>query len=141
EAAGLHANPKLRCAYCRREEELPRDAAERHRHLRLRLMQVQRAREMHEAPLKTYQALKGSFVFGAGFAALFGAWQISSWLSNLGATARLQQPGLESAYLQSIVFAALGPALSVGMVAGYVGMSRAFKTAVLPLMRARPPQH
>ena len=36
----LHQNPELWCRHCGSREGLPTDAAELHRHLRLRLMQV-----------------------------------------------------------------------------------------------------
>jgi hypothetical protein len=141
ETTALHSNPKLRCGYCRREEDLPQDAAERHRHLRLRLMQVQRARESLEAPLKTYQMLKSSFVMGAIFAGLYGAWQLSTLISNIDATERLKAAGMQTEYAQSVIFAALGPAIAFGMLFGWVGMSRVFKGAVAPLLRARPPHN
>jgi hypothetical protein len=140
ENVGLHVNPKLRCGYCRREEDLPADAAERHRHLRLRLLQVQRARETLEAPLKTYQAVKSSFVMASGFAAVFGAWQLSNLFTNMEAAERLRQAGFEGTYIQSIILAALGPAFAVGMIAGYLGMSRVFKRAVRPMLLARAPR-
>jgi len=126
EAAPLHADPRLRCSFCGREEPMPHDAAERHRHLRLRLLQVRRARELAEAPIETQRTLRAAWGFGLAALIPLAGWQ---WYHAFQGQAPTQ----------TVVFAMLSGAAMVGIATGYVGMARTFARWVAPILRARPP--
>src|SRR4051812_37235392 len=72
----LHQDPELACRYCGRRERLPKDAAQLHRHLRLRLLQLSHAREAAEAPLRTFKMMNDSWPTAIGFIALISGYQV-----------------------------------------------------------------
>ena len=121
EPQALHESGSLACEYCGKSE------AARQRHLRLRLLQLRRTRDELEAPLKSFQLLKQSWAFALLFLAPLGGWQ--AW----------QAMGRADAPLSSAVYAAGSASALFAVVAGYVGMVRAFRRLVRPLQRARPP--
>lgn len=82
QPAALHQNPELWCHHCGHREGLPSDAAERHRHLRLRLMQLSRAREASEAPLQTFKAMNGVWPMAIAFSGLMGVYQSYNFLNS-----------------------------------------------------------
>lgn len=133
EASSLHSNPELTCRYCGHRESLPADAAERHRHLRLRLLQLTRAREAGEAPLRSFRAMNESWPIAIAFTSAMGLWQawgsIRIWRAN----------GITS--VPQAVFSALPLAVALGMLSGWLGMRHVFAKHLRPLMRARSPQH
>jgi hypothetical protein len=126
--AGLHGNPTLTCRYCGNTETMPAEAAAQDRFLRLRLMQVRRSREALEAPLKSFEMVRQSWAIGLVFFVAIGGWQLWQALSVVG-----------KAPIESTLFATLGASVVVGIIFGYVGMSRAFRGLVQPLLQARPP--
>jgi DNA-directed RNA polymerase subunit RPC12/RpoP len=130
QVQSLHENPELWCQYCGRREPLPPDAAERHRHLRLRLMQLKRAREASEAPLRTFRTLNETWAPAIAIAGAMGVWQSYGWLSSLGSARAL---GMQA------VYALLPLSTAVGMLSGWLGMRRVFARQLRPLLRARPP--
>ncbi len=128
QTAGLHADPTLSCRFCGRSETLPADAAAQDRFLRLRLLQVRRAREANEAPLKTFAMVRQSWSMALVVFVLIGGWQVWQAVSAAG-----------KAPLESTVFALLGASGIIGVLFGYAGMVRAFRRLVKPLLLARPP--
>jgi hypothetical protein len=126
-AEALHADPTLVCEFCGGRESLPRDAVEQHRHLRLRLLQVRRARDLAEAPIATFQAVRQGWAIALVALVPLAGWQ---WWQLFAATA---------APPQVVGFAVLSGAAMVGVMCGYIGMHRAFARWVKPLLRARPP--
>ena len=131
QVESLHENPELLCQYCGRREPLPLDAAERHRHLRLRLMQLKRAREASEGPLQTFRTMNETWPPAIAIAAGMGAWQSYGWLSTL--SSRTSALGMQA------VYALLPISIAVGMLTGWLGMRRVFARQLRPLLRARPP--
>jgi hypothetical protein len=129
DAEGLHGDPTLNCAYCGRSESMPADKAAQHRHLRLRLLQIQRTREAIEAPLKTFNMVRQAWAFGLVPIIIIGGYQ--AW--QIFQTPRGLVP------LQSLIFALIIFSVVPGVLAGYVGMMRTFKRLVRPYMLARPP--
>lgn len=128
----LHQNPELWCNHCGHREGLPADAAERHRHLRLRLLQLSRAREGAEAPLKTLQLINQSWPMAIAFSGFIGLYQ--SW-NALNSWHRLGKIELVQA------LAGAAPlAVAFGMLSGWLGMRHVFARELKPLLRARPPQ-
>ena len=128
----LHQNPELWCHFCGHREGLPADSAELHRHVRLRLLQLTRAREAAEAPLRTFKAMGDLWPIAILFSGALGAFQswtfVSSW----------QQYGRVD--LAQAMMGALPLAVSFGMLSGWLGMKSAFARQLRPLLRARPPQ-
>jgi hypothetical protein len=120
------------CSYCRREENLPADVAEQNRHLRLRLLQLQRARDTVEAPVRTLQALQGSYGYGLFFMAAIAAWQGVMFVSQL-------RPGPTGVAFGQAILAVWPLGLAGGMLAGWLGMTRTFARKLRPLLRARAP--
>jgi hypothetical protein len=126
-AVHLHSNPSLLCAYCGRREEMPQEAAERHRFVRLRLQQLERARLTVEAPLQTFRSIKMAVLPGMGFAIVMMGVQLGTAFSHQAVGTRLS-------------LAQLFPvAVMVGMLSGYAGMMLTFRKLVQPLLEARPP--
>jgi len=130
-AAALHQNPELFCRHCGQREALPADAAELHRHLRLRLMQLTRARETAEAPLRTYKTLNEYWLPSLGIGVVMGVVQTSNFVGAWRAYGQLEPVQL--------LFGALPLAVACGLVTGYLGMRRVFSQQMRPLLRARPP--
>ena len=131
-AASLHANPEWVCGYCGRREAMPADAAERHRYLRLRLMQLQRAREATEAPLQTFRSLSQTYPMALALFGVLALWQGYSFWNGPSA------PG--GADIGRAMLALLPLAVALGMLSGWLGMRRAFVAQLRPLLRARPPR-
>jgi hypothetical protein len=128
-ATGLHGDPTLTCHYCGSTEVMPADLAAQDRFLRLRLMQVRRSREALEAPLRSFEMVRQSWALGLVFFVLMGGWQM--WQAFCA---------VEKAPIQTTLFAVLGASCVVGVIFGYVGMSRAFRVLVRPLLQARAPE-
>jgi len=127
-SAGLHGDATLTCRYCNNTETMPAEAAAQERFLRLRLLQVRRAREALEAPLKSLEMVRQSWAIALVFFAVMGGWQMWQALSVAGKVP-----------LESTVFALLGASAVVGVIVGYFGMTRAFRALVRPTLLARPP--
>lgn len=128
EPGRLHTDAVLRCGYCGASESLPVDVAAQDRFLRLRLLQVRRAREGLEAPLRTFEMVRQSWAMGLFVFAIIGGWQLWQAFSTAG-----------KAPLQSTLFGVLGGSGVVGVIIGYFGMIRAFRVLVRPLLQARAP--
>lgn len=128
ETAGLHDALTLSCRFCARSETVPAEAAAQDRFLRLRLLQVRRAREAVEAPLKTFAMVRQSWSMALVVFVLIGGWQVWQAVSVAG-----------KAPLQSTLFALLGASGVLGVLFGYAGMVRSFRRLVKPLLLARPP--
>jgi hypothetical protein len=129
----LHQNPELWCRHCGHREGLPQDAADLHRHLRLRLLQLSRARAGAEAPLQTFKAMNGIWPMAIAFSALIGAFQSWNFVSSWHALGKLDP--------SQAVFGAAPLAVSFGLLCGWLGMRHTFAQQLTPLLRARPPQH
>jgi hypothetical protein len=127
----LHQDPELACRYCGRREPLPRDATERHRHLRLRLLQVAQAREAAEAPLRTFKVMNESWPPAIALVAVMSAYQAFR-LSNSWRLLGKLDPA-------QAVFGLVPLAVSIGMLSGWLGMRHVFSRQLLPILRARPP--
>jgi hypothetical protein len=124
----LHSELTMACPYCGQKEGLPSDVAAQQRQLRLRLMQVQQAREATEAPLKAVETIRKHWLI-----ALIPLVLIS--ISQLG-----QVVSLPAGYpIQSAAMIVICGSVGLGMVAGYLGMMRCFRRLVQPLLHARPP--
>lgn len=130
----LHSALGLSCAYCGASEALSADAAERVRHLRLRLTQLQRARESDEAPLRTVATLKRAWIPALVLLAVISGIQVVQAVSTLDALAEAAPEALA----QSALPMALPLVLLCGYAAGYLGMLRGYARAAVPLLRARP---
>lgn len=126
EVKTLHGSPTLSCSYCGKTEELPGDQSAQHRHLRLRLLQLRRARDLLEAPLKSFAMIRQSWAFALVIFIPLGGWQ--AWQATQG--------GVPA---QSAIFALLSASATFGVITGYVGMHRAFSALIRPLLLARPP--
>lgn len=129
----LHQAPELWCQFCGRREPLPADAAERHRHLRFRLMQLARAREASDAPLRSLKVM--AEVWPIAIAVSGGMGLIQSWnfVSSWQALGRVEP-------LQAVL-GAMPLAVAFGMLCGWLGMRHVFSRQLRPLLRARPPRH
>lgn len=121
----LHQVPELHCGYCGRREPLPHDAAQRHQHLRLRLLQLKRARETLEAPLATYRYLEQGLLPGMLLMTAVAAVSLLTHLASGKVT----------------TVALLPVATWLGMGAGWLAMALTFRTLLRPRLRARPPAH
>ena len=132
----LHSAFGLSCVYCAASEPLAADGAERARHLRLRLGQLQRARESDEAPLRTMATIKRAWIPALILLTAVFAIQIVQSLSVIDTVARAAPDAL----LQVAIPMAIPVVLLFGYFAGYLGMSRGYARAALPLLRARPPR-
>ncbi|MGC4093337.1 MAG: hypothetical protein QM756_36685 [Polyangiaceae bacterium] len=128
----LHQNPELWCRHCGQREALPADAAELHRHLRLRLLQLTQAREASEAPLRTFKMLNDAWMPSMLFMLAMSAFQTYSYLASPGSlrAARIE-PTL-------VVYGAVPVAMAFGMLSGWLGMRHVFSQQLKPLLRARP---
>lgn len=127
-ALHLHSNPSLQCAYCGRREEMPAEAAERHRFVRLRLQQLERARQTAEAPLTQYKQIKMAMIPGAVFL-IFG---VGINTVNVFTHKHVgPPPGLEQLFPLALI---------TGMLAGWAGMLLTYRSLVQPLLTARPPE-
>lgn len=127
----LHQNPELWCRHCGSREGLPTDAAELHRHLRLRLMQVARARAGAEAPLHTFKAMNGIWPMAIAFSALMGVYQSWSFVGTWQALGKIEPA--------QAITGAMPLAVSFAMLCGWLGMRHTFAQQLKPLLRARPP--
>jgi len=132
QPAFLHQTPELWCEFCGRRELLPADAADRHRHLRFRLMQLARAREASDAPLRSLKVM--TEVWPIAIAVSAGMGLIQSWNFVRGWQA------LGQVELSQAVFGALPLAVAFGMLCGFLGMRHVFRRQLRPLLRARPPR-
>jgi hypothetical protein len=132
EAQYLHQDPELCCQYCGRREKLPGDAAERHRYLRLRLLQVSQAREATEAPLRAFKAMNDAWVPALFLVGAMGIYQSWSFLQNWEVLIKLAP--------EQALFGGVPLAVMFGMLCGWLGMRRAYAKKLRPLLRARPPQ-
>jgi hypothetical protein len=94
----------------------------------MRLMQIRRAREGQEAPLRTFEAVRQSWAMGLVVFAVIGGWQLWQSFSSAGKVP-----------FQSTAFGLLSGSAVVGVMVGYVGMHRAFRVLVRPLLQARAP--
>jgi hypothetical protein len=128
----LHQDPQLCCQYCGRREVLPNDAAERHRHLRLRLLQVSRAREAAEAPLQTFKMMNDAWVPSIVMMGGMGLYQSYGFLSNWRTLIALAP--------QQAFFGGIPLAVAFGMLTGFLGMRHVYSQRLKPLLRARPAQ-
>jgi len=128
----LHQDPELCCPYCGRRETLPKDAAERHRHLRLRLLQVSQAREASEAPLRSLKQMNDAWVPSLLLMGAIGLYQSWSFLGNWQVLIKLAP--------QQAFFGGVPLAAAFGMLTGWLGMRRVYSQQLKPLLRARPPQ-
>ncbi len=127
----LHQDPELACRYCGRREVLPKDAAQRHRHLRLRLLQLSHAREAAEAPLHTFKVMNDSWPPAIALVvgmSLYQAWNLHNNWRALGQLDPSQA-----------LFALVPLAVAIGMVSGWLGMRQVFSRQLRPILRARPP--
>lgn len=127
-SAGLHGDPTLNCRYCGKSETMPAEAAAQDRYLRLRLMQVRRARDGLEAPLRTFEMVRQSWAISLVFFVAMGGWQMWQAVSAVGTLP-----------VESSLFALASAAAVVGVITGYFGMIRAFRVLVRPMLQARPP--
>jgi hypothetical protein len=132
----LHSAFGLSCGFCGASEPLAADAAERARHLRFRLTQLQRARESDEAPLRTVAMLKRAWIPALVLLTVVFAIQIAQSIDTLTTIATAAPEALLSAAIPM----GIPVALLSGYFAGYLGMSRGYARAALPLLRARPPR-
>jgi hypothetical protein len=128
----LHQDPELCCQYCGRREVLPKDAAERHRQLRLRLLQVSRAREAGEAPLQTFKMMNDAWVPSLFLMGGIGLFQSYSFFSNWETLIELAP--------QQAFFGGIPLAMAFGMLTGWLGMRHVYAQRLKPLLLARPPQ-
>lgn len=128
----LHQDPELSCQYCGRREVLPKDAAERHRHLRLRLLQVSSAREATEAPLQAFKRMNDAWVPSLFLMGGIGLYQTYAFFSNWQLLIKLAP--------QQAFFGGVPLAAAFGMLTGWLGMRHVYGKKLEPLLRARPPQ-
>jgi DNA-directed RNA polymerase subunit RPC12/RpoP len=128
----LHQDPELGCQYCGHREVLPKDAAERHRHLRLRLLQVSRAREAGEAPLQTFKMMNDAWAPSLFMMGALGLYQSYGFLSNW-------ETSIKPAPQQAL-FGGVPLAIAFGMVTGFLGMRHVYRRRLEPLLLARPAQ-
>ena len=131
----VHSNLGLYCGYCRQSEPLPPDAAERVRYLQWRLMQLGQAREDDEAPLRTVAALRRAWVPVLALFFIMTAFQAYQSLSLMHALQKTAPEAVKDVALPIVI----GLSMFAGYLSGYVGMSRGYRRAVKPLLRARPP--
>lgn len=125
----------LFCGYCRGNEALPPDAAARVRYLQHRLALLKQVRENDEAPLRSVAMLKRAWVPVLVFFALmiaYNLYQNLSLINSLQKTAPEAIGGL-------VAPLAIQMGMFGGYLFGYVGMSVAYRSAVRPLLRAKPP--
>jgi len=127
-SAGLHGDATLTCRYCNSTEVMPAEAAAQERFLRLRLLQVRRAREALEAPLKSLEMVRQSWAIALVFFAAMGGWQMWQALTVAGKVP-----------IESTLYAMLGGSAVLGVIVGYFGMIRAFRTLVRPALLAKAP--
>lgn len=125
----------LFCGYCHQHEALPPDAAERVRYLQHRLALLKQARENDEAPLRSVSALRRGWI---PVLLLFGAMTVHQLYKNVDLIRTLQKTAPE-AVSHMVAPLTMQLALFGGYVSGYLGMSLAYKRAVKPLLRAKPP--
>lgn len=125
----------LFCGYCHRSEALPPDAAERVRYLQQRLALLKQARENDEAPLRSLAALRRAWLPVLVFFALLTVHQVHQ---NVRLFRTLQDTAPDAVrHLRAPLAIQMG--LFGGYVFGYLGMSLAYRRAVRPLLRAKPP--
>ena len=128
----LHHTAERSCQSCGRREALPREAAELQRHLRLRLMQLTRAREATEAPLRTFKSMNETWPFAIAVMSLMGIFQSWRFLDGWRAAGAFNYG--------KAMFGVVPLAGAIAVLAGWLGMRRTFARILRPLLRARPPQ-
>jgi hypothetical protein len=128
----LHQAPELWCQFCGRREPLPADAADRHRHLRLRLLQLARAREASDAPLRSLKAMGDVWPIAIAVSAGMGLIQSWNFVRSWQAVGNVEP--------SQAVLGALPLAVAFGMLCGWLGMRHVFSRQLRPLLRARPAQ-
>lgn len=132
---GAYGAAALSCAYCHQREALPPDAAERVRYLQHRLALLKQARESDEAPLGAVATLRRGWI---PVLLLFGALTVHQFYQNVTLIRSLQKTAPE-AVSHMVAPLTIQLALFGGYVFGYLGMSLAYRRAVKPLLRAKPP--
>jgi len=125
----------LFCGYCHQREALPPDAAERVGYLQHRLVLLKQARESDEAPLKAVATLRRAWI---PVLLLFAVLMVYQLYQNVILIRSLQKtaPDAVAHMVAPLTFQA---AIIGGYAIGYLGMSLAYKRAVKPLLRAKPP--
>jgi len=132
---GAYGSVGLFCGYCHRHEALPPDAAERVRYLQNRLLLLKQVRENDEAPLRTVALLRRAWIPSLLFLGFLAAQQLYQGLSTIQS---LQKTAPE-AVSHMLTPLAIQMGLLSGYAFGYLGMSVAYRRAVRPLLRAKPP--
>jgi len=132
---GAYGSVGLFCGYCHRHEALPPDATERVRYLQNRLLLLKQVRENDEAPLRTVALLRRAWLPSLLFLAFLAAQQLYQGLSTIHS---LQKTAPE-AVSHMLTPLAIQMGLLSGYAFGYLGMSVAYRRAVRPLLRAKPP--
>lgn len=127
----LHQDPELICQYCGRRETLPKDAAQLHRHLRVRLLQLTQAREATEAPLRSFQTMNDVWPKALVMVVAVCGYQTWGFVRGFSALGKVE--------LSQALFAAFPLAMVVGMISGWLGMRHTYSVQLRPLLRARPP--
>ena len=130
-----HGSVALFCGYCHRSEALSPDATERFRYLQHRLALLKQARENDEAPLRSVATVRRAWLPVLVFFALmivYNLYQNLTLISTLQQTAPAAIGGL-------VAPLALQMGMFGGYLCGYLGMSVAYRSAVRPLLRAKPP--
>jgi hypothetical protein len=130
-----YGSAALFCGYCHRQEALPADAAARVHYLQQRLALLKQARESDEAPLRTIATLRRAWIPMLVFLALLTAHSLNQYLTQMDSL-RKAAPEAISSFVAPI---AVQLGIFGGYLFGYLGMSFAYRTAVKPLLRAKPP--
>jgi len=125
----------LFCGYCHRNEALPPDATERVRYLQHRLGLLKQVRESDEAPLKSIATFRRGWIPALVFLGLITAHSVHQYVTLMGSL----QTTAPEAVGQLVTPLAFQMGILGGYLFGYLGMSVAYRRAVRPLLRAKPP--
>lgn len=125
----------LFCGYCRQSEALSPDAAQRLRYLQHRLLLLKQVRENDEAPLRSVATLRRAWI---PVFVVFAVLTVHSLHQNLTLIGKLQETAPEVVG-ELVTPLAIQMGLFGGYFFGYLGMSVAYRRAVRPLLRAKPP--
>lgn len=125
----------LFCGYCHQREALPPDAAQRVGYLQHRLALLKQARESDEAPLQAVATMRRAWIPAL---VLFAVMIVHQLYQNV-ATIRSLQKAAPEAVGTLVAPLTIQMALIGGYTLGYFGMSLAYRRAVKPLLRAKPP--